>query len=151
MRKVSESLAGRVGILRLDGLTPAESTHRAEPKSWLHMYLDNPSEFAETANRLEMADLQQSLPEYLWRGQLPALIDFQNEDVPAYLSSYVQTYVERDIRMMADLSDLAQFERFLRLCGALTGQEIFQSQLGRELGITIPRPPATGSTYWPAT
>ncbi len=135
MRKVSESLAGRVGILRLDGLTPAESTKQAEPKSWLQMYLENPSEFAETANRLEMADMQQSLPEYLWRGQLPALVDFQNDDVPAYLSSYVQTYVERDIRMMADLSDLAQFGRFMRLCGALTGQEIFQSQLGRELGL----------------
>ena len=37
--------------------------------------------------------------------------------------------------MMANLSDIAQFGRFLRLCGALTGREIFQSQLGRELNI----------------
>lgn len=66
---------------------------------------------------------------------MPAVLPLENQDIPSYLSSYVQTYVERDIRVMADLSDIGQFGRFLRLCGALTGCEIFQSQLGRELGV----------------
>jgi predicted AAA+ superfamily ATPase len=135
LRNVSESLAGRVGILRLDGLTPAELNGKATAKSWLQNWLDAPSELAETVNSIMVLDSPETLPGHLWRGQLPALASFQNEDVPAYWNSYVQTYVERDIRMMADLSDIAQFGRFLRLCGALTGQEIFQSQLGRELGI----------------
>jgi len=132
MREVSESLAGRVGILRLDGLTPAEAEKSAQSKSWLQTYLENPANVLENMQTL---DAQQSLAEYLWRGQLPALVPFENEDVPAYLGSYIQTYVERDIRMMGNLPDLTRFGRFLRLCGALTGQEIFQSQLGRELGI----------------
>jgi len=135
LRNVSESLAGRIGILRLDGLTPAERNGEARATSWLRIYLEDPNALAETVNDVEVMQIRQSLCEYLWRGELPALAPFENEDVPAYLSSYVQTYVERDIRTMANLSDMAQFGRFLRLCGALTGQEIFQSQLGRELGI----------------
>jgi uncharacterized protein len=135
LRNVSESLAGRVGILRLDGLTPAECHGEARAESWLKAYLENPGALGEAANEIRTMPTRQSLCEYLWRGQLPALVPFENEDVPAYLDSYIQTYVERDIRTMASLSDIAQFGRFLRLCGALTAQEIFQSQLGRELGL----------------
>ena len=135
LRNVSESLAGRVGILRLDGLTPAEQAEEASAPSWLKSYLEEPDKFAEEVIGIPVLPIEKSLCEYLWRGELPALSSFENEDIPAYLSSYVQTYIERDIRMMADLSDIAQFGRFLRLCGALTGQEIFQSQLGRELGV----------------
>lgn len=135
LRNVSESLAGRVGILRLDGMTPAEQYEEPHKISWLQTYLDNPESFATEAAGIPVLQTNESLCEYLWRGQLPALIEFENEDIPAYLASYVETYVERDVRMMGNISDMAQFGRFLRLCGALTGQEIFQSQLGRELGI----------------
>lgn len=134
LRNVSESLAGRVGILRLDGLTPAESLGRAEAPSWLSTYLNTPEEFAAAANRLPVLKMDVPLARYLWRGQMPALAEFEDQDVPAYWSSYVQTYVERDVRTMANFADLGQFGRFLRLCGALTGREIFQSQMGRELG-----------------
>jgi len=135
LRNVSESLAGRIGILRLDGLTPAESGGRAGDGSWLEAYLNDADTFAKKVAGWPILSLNQSLCEHLWRGELPGLAPFKNADVPAYWSAYVQTYVERDIRMMADLSDIGQFGRFLRLAGALTGQEIVQSQLGRELGI----------------
>lgn len=135
LRDVSESLAGRIGILRLDGLTPAEQAEEASASSWLESYLSDAAAFAEDVSGVQVLPTGRSLCEYLWRGELPALIPFDNEDIPAYLGSYVQTYVERDVRRMAALSDMAQFGRFLRLCGALTGQEIFQSQLGRELAI----------------
>lgn len=135
LRNVSESLAGRIGILRLDGLTPAEQCGQARETSWLESYLNDPDTFVQKIATLPILPINRSLCEYLWRGELPGLSTFANADVPAYWNSYVQTYVERDVRMMADLSDLAQFGRFLRLTGALTGQEIVQSQLGRELGI----------------
>lgn len=135
LRNVSESLAGRIGILRLDGLTPAEHLGRAGESSWLAAYLKDPHAFAKNAPDLPVLCMPVSLCEYIWRGELPGLVPFSNEDVPAYWNSYVRTYVERDIRMMADLSNLSDFGRFLRLCGALTGQELVQSQLGRELGI----------------
>lgn len=135
LRNVSESLAGRIGILRLDGLTPAEQAQKASTPCWIEAYLNDPNEFAESMSGIRILQTGKSLCEYLWRGELPALLPFENADIPAYLGSYVQTYIERDIRMMANLADIAQFGLFLRLCGALTGQEIFQSQLGRELGV----------------
>ncbi len=135
LKDVSESMAGRVGILQLDGLTPAEATGNSQVASWLGSYLADPDNFAETLAEILIADVKSPLPHYLWRGQLPGLIPFDTSEVPAYWNSYVQTYVERDIRRMANIADLGQFGRFLRLCGALTGQEIVQSQLGRELGV----------------
>ncbi|MBT7165547.1 MAG: DUF4143 domain-containing protein, partial [Victivallales bacterium] len=51
-------------------------------------------------------------------------------------AAYQRTYIERDIRLLADISDWQLFGRFLRLCAALTAQEINRSHLGRELGVT---------------
>ena len=135
LRNVSESLAGRAGILRLDGLTPAELMGHADKPCWIESYLEDPEAFAGAVNRQPVLAIRSTLPRFLWRGQLPGLIDIDDQEVPSYWSSYVQTYVERDIRLMANLADLGQFGRFLRLCGALTGQELIQSQMGRELGV----------------
>lgn len=71
MRNVSESLAGRVGILRLDGLTPAELAGRAGEPCWLEAYLDNPETFVGAVNRRPVVETGMSLPHYLWRGQMP--------------------------------------------------------------------------------
>ncbi len=135
LRDVSESLAGRIGILRLDGLTPAEQAGEAFTPSWLELLLSDADQLADQVSEIGTLEMGTSLCRYLWRGDLPALRELDDEDVPAYLGSYVQTYVERDVRRMANVSDMAQFGLFLRLCGALTAQEIFQSQFGRELGI----------------
>jgi predicted AAA+ superfamily ATPase len=59
-----------------------------------------------------------------------------NDVLPDLFRSYVQTYVERDVRQVADVSDQQLFTRFLALCAAITGQEVNHSQLGRELGVT---------------
>ncbi len=135
LRNVSESLAGRAGILRLDGLTPAEQIGQADKPCWIESYMEDPETFAGAVNRQPVLEKPTALPRFLWRGQLPGLMDFDDQEVPSYWSSYVQTYVERDIRLMANMADMGQFGRFLRLCGALTGQELMQSQMGRELGV----------------
>lgn len=134
LRDVAESMAGRAGILRIDGFTPAELINHSSEKSWLSAYLDNSKSF-DPETDVSPCDTRLSLPEYLWQGQLPEVSLLAPESVPDFYSSYVQTYVERDIRRMADISDLRLFGLFLRLCAALSGQEINHSQLGRELGI----------------
>ena len=55
------------------------------------------------------------------------LADFQ--------AAYQRTYIERDARLLADVSDWQLFGRFMRLAAALTAQEINHSELGRELGL----------------
>ena len=53
-----------------------------------------------------------------------------------YHDSYLSTYIERDVRLMADIEDRQLFGRFTQLVAALTGQEINHSELGRELGVS---------------
>ena len=134
LRSVAESMAGRVGILHLGGMTPHEMTGRGASAGWLRTYLSTPAAlpdvFTDTMSELG------SLTRFLWRGSLPGLLDAPDDVVPDYLSSYVQTYVERDVRLAQDIREVAGFGRFLGLTGALTAQEINASQLGREIGVT---------------
>ncbi|MFC1672426.1 ATP-binding protein, partial [Planctomycetota bacterium] len=83
------------------------------------------------------------LTRFLWRGTLPGLLDTPDHIVPDYFGSYIQTYVERDIRLIEDIREIAAFDRFLGLTGALTAQEINASQFGRDVGVT----PATARRW----
>ena len=132
LRSVSESMAGRVGILHLEGMTAYELFDRPDAL-WLKTFLEAPEKLVEE-NRGVLA--VPPLPDLLWRGSLPGTIDLPDSLIPGYCRSYIQTYVERDIRLVEDIRELAGFSRFLALCAALTGQEINASQLGREIGTT---------------
>ena len=139
LRSVSESMAGRVGILNLEGLTYFEMIEKPE-ETWLGAYLNNPQEISKN---IHIPLKKPSLHNALWRGSLPGILDMPNEILPGYFRSYIQTYVERDVRLLENIRELATFDRFLSLSAALCAQEINPTQLGREIGIT----PAT-SRRW---
>lgn len=133
LQTIAESLAGRAVILTLDGFSLAEVANAAVKKPWLLRWLENPDLFlAESLSRLP---LPYSLYETLWRGALPEVHFLPKEVIADFHASYQRTYIERDIRLLADVSDLAQFGRFVRLVAALTAQEINYSELGRDIGI----------------
>jgi predicted AAA+ superfamily ATPase len=67
---------------------------------------------------------------------MPGLIGRDNEAVPNYFLSYMQTYIERDIRTMSNIENFQDFNFFVRLLSALTAQKINAAQLGREIGIS---------------
>jgi len=71
----------------------------------------------------------------IFRGGLPGTLDLPESLLPRFFSSYLQTYVERDIRTVADIGNLQLFSRFFRLLGALSTTEINASQVGRDLDI----------------
>ena len=54
----------------------------------------------------------------------------------AWLDSYIQTYIERDVRLIRNVSDLGQFRRFIKLCAGRVGQIIDFSSIGRDVGLT---------------
>jgi uncharacterized protein len=141
LRSVAESMAGRVGILPLEGLTVYEVSGWGNREGWLSAYLSSPDGLVNRVNRT-IRELG-SLARFLWRGTLPGLLDAPDEIVPDYFRSYVQTYVERDVRLMEDIRELAGFGRFLGLTGALTAQEVNASQLGRDVGVS----PATARKW----
>ena len=134
LKTVAESLAGRVGIIHLEGMSSYEMENKTLPdKTWLDDYLENPLSLLENFQGLLPSNY--NLFEQLWRGTLPGCMDFSNTLIPDYYHSYIQTYLERDIRLLEGIRDLPLFDRFLGILSALTGQEINHAQLGRELGM----------------
>lgn len=134
LKTLAESLAGRAAFLDLDGFCLAELVGSPQPTAWLESYLDNPDAFVKRSHaRLQ---LPRSAEEHVWRGFLPEAQFLPLASVPDFHAAYQRTYVERDVRLMADISDWALFGRFVRLAAALTAQEINFAELGREIGLT---------------
>ena len=138
LRSVSESMAGRVAVLDLPFLSLAERCGRAAtPEVWVEdLFASDPLSRLRRRGRLPPREIEATLASRMWRGGFPRHLDHDDDILPDLLSSYVRTYVERDVRNVAAVEDAGLFTRFVGLCAALTGQEINHSQLGRELGIT---------------
>ena len=131
MREVSESLAGRVGIANLLGLSRRELDGTdANGAPFL------PTSDIVTARLVDETDL--SLPrlyERIWRGSYPAIASNASVDRDLYFSSYVQTYLQRDVRDLARVGDELAFLRFVRACAARTAQLLNLADLARDVGI----------------
>jgi predicted AAA+ superfamily ATPase len=140
LKSIGESLAGRVMVLDMHPMVLAEVKGLAEPDRacWLDTLLDAGPQTPDLAafERLPREAAADTLFRRVWRGGYPRLLGFQDADVSDIFSSYFQTYVERDIRVLLDVRDEQQFGRFVALCAALTAQEINHAQLGREVGVT---------------
>ena len=134
LRSIAESLAGRTVFLDLEGFSLAEAINAEHKGLWFDKWLADPvSFFKQNPTRLSQ---NITLYDQLWRGFLPEAQFIPIDMVPDFHAAYQRTYIERDVRLMADIADWQLFGRFLRLVAALTAQEINFSQLGRELGLT---------------
>jgi uncharacterized protein len=133
MKNLSESLAGRVVFLELEGFTLAESMEVASQGLWLSDYLDDPKGFLNS--KLKRLENPLSPFEDLWRGWYPEAKTISLSSIPAFYQAYQRTYLDRDVRLFHEISDLTLFQRFLGYCAALSAQEINYTQYGRELEI----------------
>lgn len=79
--------------------------------------------------------VQDTLFEVLFAGAYPRIHD-RGIAPSRWLADYVATYVERDVRQIANVSDLGAFSNFLRLCAARTAQEVNLSALGADAGVS---------------
>lgn len=136
MKHLAESLAGRVLFLELEPFSLVELANLGQSQTgWIHAWLANHAQVLgnRTVSRIET---KRTLYQQLWRGFFPG-VQFVDEDLVAdYYQSYLRTYIERDVRLLADISDWQQFSRFVRIVAALTAQEINYSHVGREIGLT---------------
>lgn len=110
MESVTQSLAGRVGILNLLPLSfsELETTPHAPP----------------------------DLETFAWLGGFPGLHDLGTP--PAlFFGNYIQTYLERDVRSLKNVGDLTLFNRFLRLCAGRVGQPLNLSTLATDLSLSV--------------
>ncbi len=108
MKSVSESLAGRADIVELETLSLAEIL-RTTPETGL-----------ETA---------------VVRGGFPELHANPEIDAAAFYNSYLATYLERDVRSLANVGSLRDFERFLRACALRSANLLNKADLARDVGI----------------
>jgi predicted AAA+ superfamily ATPase len=134
LKSVSESLAGRVGILNLEGMTHQEMTGLGENPTWLKLYLESPHSLPENIKTLK--DSLLPLKNLLWRGSFPGILEMPDTMIHPFYESYLMTYVERDVRLLENIRDMSEFTHFFRLCSALSSQELNMSQFGREIGIS---------------
>jgi predicted AAA+ superfamily ATPase len=139
MKGVSESLAGRVAVVQLLGLSRREMLGQAEAS---RPFLPVPEEIAA---RMRTGGLLTSpeLFHQIWRGGFPSLAANPGTDWNLYYASYVQTYLQRDVRDLARVGDEAAFLRFMRAAAARTGQLLNLSDLARDTGIS----PQTAKTW----
>lgn len=128
MEKVAETLAGRTAMLRLLPLSRREIDGRPHaPLPW------EPRHRKEPDGKITYRDL--------WRGFLrggyPELAANPGRDANLWHASYVQTYLERDVRTIRQVGDLSQFQSFLRALAARSAQLLNITDLARDLGIAV--------------
>lgn len=111
MESINQSLAGRTAILRLLPFSRHELTQ---------------AQIAPT-----------SLNDQIFMGSYPRLYDKQIAPSDFY-PSYIQTYVERDVRLLRNIGDLSTFVRFVKLCAGRIGQLLNLSSIANECGISTP-------------
>ncbi len=113
---IAQSLAGRTAILHLLPFSIAE-------------LVDNDLGFVNAED-------------YLYQGFLPRIYDQQQRPSTAY-ANYYQTYVERDVRQLINLKDVAQFQKFMKLVAGRVGQLMDYSSLAGDVGVS-----ATTIKHW---
>lgn len=110
MENVNQSLAGRTAVLKL------------LPFSHHEMSLGN--------------ILPKQVDEEIFKGAYPRIYDKDIAPID-YYPYYIQTYVERDVRLMKNIGDLSKFIRFIKLCAGRIGQLLNLSSLANESGVAV--------------
>jgi len=132
MRGITESLAGRVAVIDLLGLSQAELDGRSDK---VVPFLPTPAWI--DAARGSMTQPRQLLDVYeqLWRGSFPRMNTVKDPPRDLFYRSYVQTYIQRDLRDLLSVSNETTFHRFLSVVAARTGQLLNYAKLARDVDI----------------
>ncbi len=127
IKNIQETLSGRVGILDLLGFSLGEI------KRWK---MKKEAFYPERTFNNHTFTLQ-DLWKTIFRGSFPVLWQKKDTLLNLFFSSYIQTYLDRDLQNIFGVSKIGQFHTFLRLCAARTGQILNYSELARDAGISV--------------
>ena len=133
MKGVSESLSGRVAILNPLRFSAREADRRA---SDVPPFLPGGEAVAKRGATGASTTLV-SVYERIWRGSFPALVTGEVRDRDVFYRSYVQTYLQRDVRDLLKVGDLNLFMRFLKAAAARTGQLLNFTDMARDCAVSV--------------
>ena len=128
MKNISESLAGRIGIIDMFPLSTRELFQKDE-----QIFIPDISLLKEKEKVPQLSGEQ--LFERIWKGSYPELYGGRNDEIEKYYETYVRTYMERDIRQIINVKDETQFYKFISCVAARTGQEYNATDIANDIGI----------------
>lgn len=128
MQNVSETLAGRIAILKLQGLSLREI---------LGVSFNQP--FVPNSDYVLAREQELKQPENIWqlihKGDMPRLYA-QETDWEIYYRSYVATYIERDVRQLTNIASTTDFTRFMVSIASRSGELLNYSNIAQEVGVS---------------
>ena len=133
MKNVSESLAGRLGIATLQGLSMREKYGCGFRDAFV------PTDVYLTARGKARKEVAYSdIWENIYRGSMPELYAHPDFDWQMFYAAYVRTYIERDVRELTQVGDEVKFTRFMAVVAARTRQLLNLKSVASDVGISQP-------------
>lgn len=133
MKNVSESLAGRIGILNLLGL----SLREINKVDFNTPFIPTGDYFSERRKNLAENDYRE-IWEIIHRGSMPDLYAVSDMDWQMFYAAYTKTYIERDVQELTQVGDEIKFMRFMTVMASRTGQLLNQASVARDVGVSQP-------------
>lgn len=126
MKNVQESLAGRVGIVKLNSLTYSEINSNISKKK-----IFNPKEFVKT----EPIDVN-ALYENIFKGGMPELYVNDKMKRNVFFNSYIETYLTKDVESIISVSNIETFKNFMITVASRNGEQLNYTKIGQEVGVS---------------
>ncbi|MCL1918291.1 MAG: ATP-binding protein [Peptococcaceae bacterium] len=133
MQNVTESLAGRAGILELLGVSLREINGEDWNKPFMPTF-----EYLQERNANQTGLRIPEIWKIIHRGCLPELALNADFDWAEFYADYIKTYIERDVRRLTQVADEDSFYKFMTVCAALSGQLLNLTNLANDVGISVP-------------
>jgi len=133
IKRVRETLAGRICILNLHSLSQSEKMGVKHDNS-LDFSLDCLKERQKAVPKNDVV----SVFEHIWRGGMPQVMSADIEQRQEYYDSYINSFIMRDVAELGGVTDTLRFGKFLSACAALVGEQVNYKTLADTAEITQP-------------
>ena len=127
MKGVSESLAGRAGIVEMNSFTYSEIQSAVKNKAPF-----DPEDLAPAKHTIDVNEAY----ERIFAGGMPELYRMKNLDRAEFFNSYINTFIERDVRRIKDIGNLEDFRRFMKDLAIRNGKPLNYSDIASEIGVS---------------
>lgn len=125
MKNVTESLAGRVGIIKMNSLTYKEINNSTN-----NIVFDPDN--LKKSNNINVNELF----EIIYNGGMPELCSVKNMDRNMFFASYVNTYIEKDVRKLINVGNIETFNKFMRVLAIRNGKTLNYSDIANDVDVS---------------